>query len=301
MAEEAKKEDEEEIVILDKPPEEDGKEGDGESGHLDDDEPDEDERLAESEDDTDEDDSKRKERRRRKERQRRAREAKDQELEQLRSQVQTLEQRLSGVEGNAISTSEQHVDTRISQVRAQIAEAERIHGLAVSDGNGEDATSAWRIRDEAREELRQLEAFKERIGGVREEAKKPRANPRITSLASEWQRDNAEWYDPQLGNQESRIARAIDEQVAKEGYDPATSDYWDELTRRCRERFDGAKPRRKPTPTGMTREHVPASSKTGVYVPPELKAAIEEAGMWDDPKRRNRIIKDYEERRKAGA
>ena len=48
-----------------------------------------------------------------------------------------------------------------------------------------------------------------------------------------------------------------------------------------------------PPPTGGTREHAPASTKKEIYVTPERKQAMIDAGVWDDPIARQRYLKAY--------
>ena len=61
------------------------------------------------------------------------------------------------------------------------------------------------------------------------------------------------------------------------------------------------RPRRKAPPTGQTREHAPQSTKREIYVTPERKQAMIEAGIWDDPVRRNQMLKAYQAYDKSSA
>jgi hypothetical protein len=54
-------------------------------------------------------------------------------------------------------------------------------------------------------------------------------------------------------------------------------------------------PRRKAPPTGNTREHAPTSTRNEVVVTPDRKQAMIEAGAWDDPVARKRLLKAYQE------
>jgi hypothetical protein len=109
------------------------------------------------------------------------------------------------------------------------------------------------------------------------------------------------WYDPRGGNEDSVITNAIDNRLVAEGYNPATVEYWEELTRRVSARINRGDemeqqpaPRKKAPPLGSGREHAPASTKREVYVTPERKQAMIEAGVWDDPVRRARMLKAYQ-------
>jgi hypothetical protein len=46
---------------------------------------------------------------------------------------------------------------------------------------------------------------------------------------------------------------------------------------------------------GSGREHAPASTRKEIYVSPERKQALIEAGVWDDPVLRMKYVKRYAE------
>ena len=134
----------------------------------------------------------------------------------------------------------------------------------------------------------------------------------MRSLAQEWLAANP-WYDASGRDEDSRITKAIDDGLVAQGYDPKTPDYWHELTRRVSTRLNGASAeqeadapepaaaRRKAPPTGNTREHAPVSTRKEVYVTPERKQAMIDAGVWDEPALRTRYLKAYQAYDKTSA
>jgi hypothetical protein len=60
-------------------------------------------------------------------------------------------------------------------------------------------------------------------------------------------------------------------------------------------------PRRKAPPQGQTREYAPTSTRKEIYVTPERKQAMIEAGIWDDVSRRNQMLKAYQAYDKNGS
>ena len=269
-----------------------------------------DERLADSQDDLDDDieegKSKNREKRvKRRELQKRAKEKAERELEFLRHQNAEVMRRLQAVEGHAISTNEQSLDARMQQAAYEVQQAEHIMARAAEVGNGDDMIAAMRIRDGAIAAANQLQGYKHQLTQVREQVSKPQIDPRVTSYAAEWLQANP-WYDPNGRDDDSRVTKAIDDGLVRDGYDPASRTYWEELTRRVSARVgdDGARqaaPKRKAPPTGNGREHAPASTRKEVYVTPDRKAAMIEAGIWDDPARRNQMLKAYQEYDKQGS
>jgi hypothetical protein len=93
---------------------------------------------------------------------------------------------------------------------------------------------------------------------------------------------------------------AIDQSLSKDGYDPKSEEYWSELKRRAARRL----PERFKTETrvarggpavGSGREHAPTSTRNEVYISPERKQALIEAGVWDDPILRKKYAARYQE------
>jgi len=131
----------------------------------------------------------------------------------------------------------------------------------------------------------------------------PRVDPRVQSYAQQWLEANP-WYDPSARDEDSAVTKAIDDRMVRDGWDPASPEYWHELTRRVAGRINTASdndggsertPRRKAPPTGNTREFAPTSTRNEVVVTPERKQAMMEAGAWDDPVARKRLLKAYQE------
>lgn len=294
--------DDDDLIPVETPPTEDT-EADAPVADADADDSDdeEDERLAESDDDHDEDvtASNRSRRHKRREMQKRAKEKAQRELEMLRQTNAELMRRVAAIEGQTLQSSAQTLEQRLAQAQREVQQAETIIAKATEAGNGEDVVAAMRIRDQAIAEAQQLAAAKQQFDQVRQQ---PVTNPQVVNYAKEWLSANP-WYDPQGRDRDSALTKAIDNELAREGYNPATREYWEELTARVSEAFGGAddgsaaaapKPKRKAPPTGTTREHVPPSTKKEIYVTPERKQAMIEAGVWDDPVQRQRYLKAYQ-------
>ena len=312
MSDTTLKEDDDELVIVetDKLPEP-GSEP--KTVEPEDEEDDEDARLSEDLDDDDdhvegegEDASKnRKKRKKRREAQKAAQERATRELALLREQNDLMTRRIAAMEGRALTTDEATVKQRLEEARREIANAEIIHARAIEAANGDDASAALRMRDAARDRAVQLEAADRQL----QEAKKRPAeiDPRVKSYATEWVAANP-WYKPDGSDEASAVTNAIDKRLIAEGYDAKSVDYWEELTKRVSARFGGADdkpkkkgvetedtpPKKKAPPMGGSRENVPASTRKEVYVTPERKQAMIDAGAWEDPVKRSRMLKAYQ-------
>lgn len=285
--------DEEELIPVEEQPETDD--------DIDDvDEDEGDARLAESEDDSEDEitsgsKSNRDRRKKRREMQRRAKEAAERKIQLLERQNAEMLQRLAAIEGHTQNASAQTLQQRIAAKQREIQQAEMIIAKATEAGNGEDVVAAMRIRDAAQAEAYQLSAAAQQFEAQRQQATQPRVDPNVVNYAKQWMDANP-WYDPSGRDRDSALTKAIDNELAAEGFDPASRDYWEELTARVADALGEGetKPKRKAPPTGRTREHAPVSTKKEIYVTPERKQAMIEAGVWDDPVLRQRYLKAYQ-------
>jgi hypothetical protein len=119
-------------------------------------------------------------------------------------------------------------------------------------------------------------------------------------FAKEFIKENP-WYDAQGGDEDSAVIIAIDQTITREGFDPRSEEYWDELRKRSAKRL----PERFTKPVkrearggpaiGSGKEHAPASTRKQIYISPERKQALIDAGVWDDPTLRMKYVKRYAE------
>lgn len=256
------------------------------------------------------------EKRERKERRERAINRDKIELEFLRKRNDDLERRVMGVEQKAQQNDLSLIEQKLKEAMNEVQLAEKVIAKAVAAGNGEDVTQAMRYRDQALSKARQFEAAKKASQQPKPE---PAAQP-VDEVTMRHAREfigEHSWYDPSGKDESSAIVLAIDNSLIREGFDPKSEDYWDELRDRVRrrlpEKFDdadaddaapAAKTKAAPAkeraarggpPVGSGREHAPTSTRREVYISPERKAALIEAGVWDDPVLRNKYIKKYME------
>lgn len=225
------------------------------------------------------------------------------ELDFLRKRNDDLERRVTAQEHRAHAGDLSAIDTAIAQATHEVTLADQVIAKAIASGDGEDVTRAMRIRDQARERMQMLNAQKQ---NVRPPQQSQQIDERIKYYATEFVRENP-WYDGNGRDEDSAIVLAIDQALAREGYDPKTEDYWQELraraARRLPERFKTEEkeqrvPRGGPV-VGSGKEHAPSSTRREVYISPERKQALIDANVWDDPVLRARYIKRYAEYDKA--
>ena len=226
------------------------------------------------------------------------------ELDFLRKRNDDLERRQSALEQRAFQSDLSEIDVQIARAINEAQMADRVIAKAVEVGNGEDVAKAMRYRDEAIAKSNQLKYHKQQA--TQRPPQAPQAmDDRAMMHAKEFLEEN-KWYDPQGGDERSAIVLAIDQAMNKEGHDPRSEEYWDELrsrvARRLPEQFGKAPKgdreervaRGGPT-VGSGREYAPASTRKEIYISPDRKQALVDAGVWDDPVLRMKYVKRYAE------
>jgi hypothetical protein len=226
---------------------------------------------------------------------------KEAQLSLLRRQNEALMERLAVVEHKTHSADLARIDKAIEdqELRLQYAKMKMSEAMQVSDGDAfNKAQEMW---DETRTAIRDLKGFKD--AQVRPQQTNNIPDPKVQRHASDWMERNS-WYNPNGGDTDSRIAKVIDEDLVKEGWNPADSEYWEELDNRLSKRMNprynddmDVRPsvkRPRSVQTGTGRETVNGSSnRTQITLRPEQVRAMKDAGFWDDPQKRARMIKRY--------
>ena len=288
-------------------------------------------RLGEGRDDDEEGKKSRRESQRdRRQRQRKAKERTDREMGFLRNRNEQLERRFSELEANVdarVTGSElSNVEQSITKSRSDLTIANQVIAQAVEKNDGASLAEAMDHRDNIRDNLRDLEQAKEYLSDEdnrRTEAPAMRLDPRHVAHAQSFMVDN-DWWDPLGRDDDSKTVLNIDSALVNEGYNPTSKDYWDALRERVEEalpqHFDAGndeddddddadtgngkgkrQTRRNKGPTFRTGGRERSLKDNEVYISPERRDAMVEAGIWDDPVARNKMLKRYAEYDKDAA
>lgn len=268
-----------------------------------DDEGQEDERLADSrnEEEGGKREARRNERKRRREGQRFARDKTKEEMQWLIDQNKTLQQRLEAVEHHAISAQKGSLDQNYNQALYAIRNAETALAKAIEIGDGARVPELLRQRDQAMAQASEINRVKTQFSQQPAPQK-----AEVVDRANKWASQNS-WFNPNGNDPDSLAAKAIDAGLVAEGYDPSSKKYWKELSRRIEARlphrfaddnnldYTGSQHTgRRGPPVGGTREMSAPGSKK-VFVSAERIQAMRDAGYWDDPVLRQRMLKRYQE------
>jgi len=275
----------------------DSQENDAEGGSV--------ENLDDHDDDTEAiREAKRAKRRARKEYHKQVQSEKDQRLQHLQRQNQELLERLSVVERKTQGTEIARINKAIEDQEARILFAKQKIKEATETGNGDLLTSAQEMWFEARNTHDSLVNVKKQATAQPQKQTIQAPDPIVQRYASDFMRDN-DWYDPSGRDPDSKIALTLDQAVTEDGFDPSTPEYWDELENRLQrylphrytnsnndESYSRRKPKSVVTSSGRESSTSGGGRNTFTLSPDQVRA-MKDAGLWDDPEKRAKMIRRY--------
>jgi hypothetical protein len=274
------------------------KDGGGVSADGDADHPDDDEEIREA---------KRNRRRAKKDLIRKTNQEKDLRLQQLQRENEEFRRRLNDVERNSKSEQIYRIDRNIEDAQTKLDYAKMKIAEATHNQDGNAMVEAQMLLQTASKEFDQLRQIRNQAD---REMKRPQnqqpADPQVKRLAEDWIRRNP-WYNANLSDSDSKIAKKVDEIMANQGWNPADPDYWDEFDSRLQKeiphRYNGDNDdesrsvRRPRNVVGSAGREASAayggSNRSQFILSPERVKVMKEAGAWDNPVRKAKMIQSY--------
>ena len=225
---------------------------------------------------------------------------KDQRLQMLDRQNRDLVERLAVLERKSYSADLAQIDRAIHEEQNNLNYAKIRMENAAENSDGRALTDAQEAWYEARRKIDALQHIKGKaVVSDNQEGNIP--DPRITRYSNDWQ-DRNDWYDPNLRDEDSQIAKLVDTRLAKEGWNPSTEEYWEEFDRRLQKRLPHrytdsyeSRPQKRPRSVVVSggRETVSENGKIRIQIEPEKVRAMKEAGLWDNLETRKRMLERY--------
>jgi len=223
-------------------------------------------------------------------------------INMLKKQNEALNNRLAAVEKKTSGAELARVDKAIEDAGVEVEYAKMQMRNAVGSSDGDGVARAEEMLYEARRKLESLQNVKH--NATRQMTQPQTQNiqvpdPMVQKMAADWMEDNT-WYDPHGNNEESQIAQLIDKKLTDEGFNPASEDYWDELSDRMARylpKQGSAKQTQRPRSvmTSSGRESTATTKANEFRISPERVAAMKEAGVWDNPEAKMKMIKRFAE------
>jgi hypothetical protein len=236
---------------------------------------------------------------------------------QLTRELRKSNERLAALEGKTIQAEAREVESQADYWRRQVDRWTRLEAKAIAEGDANGIYHAKTKLHEAQGNFGHFMQLKE-LPVRRPSQPEPQGpGPAAQTFIAKFMERNP-WFDPNGEDRHSRLARQIDAQVLRDGYDMNSPDYWEELEDRLRTRlpanlFEDDEADDEPAPRKANgqfapREQAPGQRKSPptvarspnppkpntIVVPRALKEAMQQAGQWDDPKVRNEVLRDYQ-------
>lgn len=247
-------------------------------------------------------------RRRQKERQRESMKKTREENEILIRELRAAQERIAALENRNLQVDARTAETSYATALAEIQRAEAQLKEAFETGDGDKAVNAQRLREQSLARAREAEELKRRV--TNPQPQQNLLDPLTDQYAKRWMRDNP-WFDPAGQDEDSAIARAIDEawsrEAAQKGITPQSERYWEELDERVKRRLGQdeveRKPRKSAPPVTGRGEYSPRpTTKDNDSLTQERIQALKALNVWDNPEQRKKYIAAYKQydRQNAG-
>lgn len=227
------------------------------------------------------------------------------EVEELRKKLADLEARSAQHGQQQQQLSAEAIRTRYGTLEQNAAAVQARIAAAVTEGRGDDAVKAFQESQAIQAEMQNLSGQWQQIQQAQKApAPKTPAQSGADDPVSAWMEVN-DWFDPDLGDKDSRRAKQIDDEMAAEGrLRPGSPAYMIELTRRIALRMghvyegDGdddderpaRAPQRKPARGGPPmsggnggRRPAPSARRQIDLNEPMYRDAIQQMGIENDP------------------
>lgn len=237
---------------------------------------------------------------------------KDARLQQLQRENEEFKRRLGQLERNTKAEHIVRIDKAIEDTQVKLEYAKMKIAEATQNQDGQAMVEAQTLMQNAQEEVRNLNALKARADAELRHSNQPQTQQvavpdrEVQKLAARWMKKN-DWYNPAADDTDSRIAKQIDQLMVTQGWDPADPDYWDELDSRLQKelphRYNGSndddirgvrKPRNVVGSSGREASAAYGGTNRSQFVlSPDRVKAMKEAGAWDNPERKARMIKQF--------
>lgn len=225
------------------------------------------------------------------------------EIEALKNQLREVNEWKNTVESRRVTSGIAQIDRAIKDAHDAVEVAKQAIREATETQNGAALVDAQELYYAARKRAEDLSSFKQRAVSQMQQRPQQNIDPMVVKHAQDWM-SSKEWYDPTGRDPDSRIALTIDNQLAEEGWDPRAPEYWQELDERLKKYLphrmssnytaDNSSKRRSIT-SGSSQSGSTRSNAGEYRLSPERVRAMKDAGMWEDPEKRKRMIKRYME------
>lgn len=231
-------------------------------------------------------------------------------IESLKRELASRDAVINDLSSRVATVEQRNVGSQISQIDASLKEAEQyynhfkqINQQAIEQANGAAAVDAQEKMFAAQQRYQALQNAKKQMS--QQATKPPPLDPRLKANAEAWTARN-DWFDPTGQDMDSDLVLKLDDRLVKEGWNPTTEEYWEELDARVKKYLPhrATNGYNKPQSNGGGKPRVPVAgsnrdsaggNKAPYRLSPERVQAMKDAGIYEDPVKRAEAIKRYQQ------
>lgn len=231
---------------------------------------------------------------------------KDVRLQQLQRENEEFKRRLAQLERNTKAEHVTRLEKNIEDTQVQLEYAKMKIAEATQNQDGQAMVEAQTLLASAQDQIKALSYQKDLASAEMQRPQQPTPDPNAARFAQRWMKRNS-WFAQNGNDPDSRVAKKVDELLAAQGWNPADPEYWEELDSRLQRELphryndsnddDNRSVRRPRNVVGSSGREASAAyggvNRSQFVLSPERVKAMKEAGAWDNPERKKRMVENF--------
>jgi len=135
--------------------------------------------------------------------------------------IAELEDRLSSMERKTIDIASKSLTNQYSSISQKLKQA-------IEEGNTEEQIKLYESMADIRSQMNKTQEYASEL------PKKSETKKTVPPLASDWVKENSQWFNKPGYRKETAMAYGIDAELTEEGWDASDPEYYDEMNKRLK-------------------------------------------------------------------
>lgn len=135
--------------------------------------------------------------------------------------IAELEDRLSTMERKTIDIASKSLTNQYSSISQKLKQA-------IEEGNTEEQIKLYESMADIRSQMNKTQEYASEL------PKKSETKKTVPPLASDWVKENSQWFNKPGYRKETAMAYGIDAELTEEGWDASDPEYYDEMNKRLK-------------------------------------------------------------------
>ena len=135
--------------------------------------------------------------------------------------IAELEDRLSTMERKTIDIASKSLTNQYSSISQKLTQA-------IEEGNTEEQIKLYESMADIRSQMNKTQEYASEL------PKKTETKKTVPPLASDWVKENSQWFNKPGYRKETAMAYGIDAELTEEGWDAGDPEYYDEMNKRLK-------------------------------------------------------------------